>query len=659
MRKVIKRVIFLLIFHCIAISSFGQDECEQAFEDLYSMALFTNDVISKAKAMPAKECLDFLDSALDTLNVHQIGGLLPSLLYSTKIEKGIEVKDTTNVLISLRAFRDYAYNNVSEDLMRSFNYGFGDIMPLDNSWTGESYIGVNLYRQRALMACCAFPATAASQFGIEAIIHSNSLRLFADSTYKYACQTLAIPEADSLYQQIARLQHEYKKWEGLTPMNAPTHPYDYKIVDFPERKALKDSIEDSKHKYVSIIYQDNSLLQRLFTSWIDVRAQLNDEDKAIVFAKVEYDSAENSQYIAFVIGHAYDQPKVISICNESQLIDWANSPHMDMSELYNIVWNPLNDEISASSRIYFSTDGLLHKLPIERSLTNCPAVRMSSPRALTQKSSKHKLSKASLFGGLSYSIDKNELIAQNKPIPVMQDDRHKVGYRDVRYGVEELTHTKAEVAAISNTLQQRGIVASTYIGAQGTEEAFRTLSGQKIDILHLATHGFFWTPEEAEERKYVSFLSNPNTGVLKGDDYSMLRSGLLFSGANVSLAGEVLPNNVEDGVLTAQELSAMDLSNIELVVLSACDTGLGDVSPEGVFGLQRGFKLAGAKSLLMSLWKVDDEATKVLMTEFYRSFLDGKSKTESLRLAQEYVKSQPGWQDPRYWAGFILLDALD
>jgi len=101
------------------------------------------------------------------------------------------------------------------------------------------------------------------------------------------------------------------------------------------------------------------------------------------------------------------------------------------------------------------------------------------------------------------------------------------------------------------------------------------------------------------------------------------------------------------------------LTAVMAINLSACDTGLGEVNSEGVFGLQRGFKLAGAKSLLMSLWKVDDEATKVLMTEFYRYLLDGKSKTESLRLAQEYVKSQPGWQAPEYWASFILLDALD
>ena len=659
MSRMIKRVIFLLISYCIAISSFGQNEWDQTFEDLYSMAQFTHEVLVKVQTMPAKESLVFLDSALDTLKAHHIGGLLPSLLYSTKIEKGIEVKDTTNVLTSLRTFRDYVYNDVSEDLRDSFNYGFGKIRPSDNSWIGESYFGIRLYRQGVLMACCAFPETAASQFGIEAMLHSSGVRLFADNNYKYACQTLAVPEADSLHRQIERLQYEYKKWEDLTPMNAPTLQLDYTIVDFPERKVLKDSIEAYKQDYLSIIYQDNRLLQQLFTNWIDIKNQLKDTDKAIVFAKVERKATENSQYIAFVIDYTYDQPKVINICNENQLIEWENDSHLNLQRLFDIVWQPINDEISASSRIYFSTDGLLHKLPIENALTSCPAVRLSSLRSLTQKSSKHKLSQASLFGGLSYSLDGNKLLTENDSIPVMQNGRSKVGSRDVRYGVKELTHTKAEVIAISNILQKRGIVVTTYTGENGTEEAFRTLSRKNIDILHIATHGFFWTQEEAGERNYVAFLSGWNAGKTAGDDASMLRSGLLFSGANVSLAGEQLPNAVEDGVLTAQELSSLDLENVELVVMSACDTGLGEVNSEGVFGLQRGFKLAGAKSLLMSLWKVDDEATKVLMTEFYRYLLDGKSKTESLRLAQEYVKSQPGWNAPEYWAGFILLDALD
>lgn len=139
------------------------------------------------------------------------------------------------------------------------------------------------------------------------------------------------------------------------------------------------------------------------------------------------------------------------------------------------------------------------------------------------------------------------------------------------------------------------------------------------------------------------------------EDAALMRSGLFFSGANIGLAGEQLPDDVEDGILTAQELSSMNLGSVDMAVLSACQSGLGETTGEGVFGLQRGFKLAGANTLLMSLWKVDDEATKILMTEFYRHFLSGKSKRESLYLAQQHLRATH--PEPEYWAAFILLDA--
>ena len=116
---------------------------------------------------------------------------------------------------------------------------------------------------------------------------------------------------------------------------------------------------------------------------------------------------------------------------------------------------------------------------------------------------------------------------------------------------------------------------------------------------------------------------------------------------------------MDDGILTAKEVSKLDLSGLELLVLSACETGLGEISDDGVFGLQRGFKKAGAQTIVMSLWKVDDEATQKLMTEFYKNYLSGKSKHESLLKAQKTVRETPGWEDPEFWAGFILLDGLN
>ena len=103
----------------------------------------------------------------------------------------------------------------------------------------------------------------------------------------------------------------------------------------------------------------------------------------------------------------------------------------------------------------------------------------------------------------------------------------------------------------------------------------------------------------------------------------------------------------------------MNLGNVDMVVMSACESGLGETSGEGVFGLQRGFKLTGANTLLMSLWKVDDTVTQILMTEFYTHYLSGKSKQASLKLAQQTLRNSSEYSSPQYWAAFIILDAIN
>ena len=132
-----------------------------------------------------------------------------------------------------------------------------------------------------------------------------------------------------------------------------------------------------------------------------------------------------------------------------------------------------------------------------------------------------------------------------------------------------------------------------------------------------------------------------------------------MAGANNALSGKEIPEDIDDGILTASEIANLDLRGTDLVVLSACQTGMGDIGGDGVFGLQRGFKKAGVNSILMSLWDVDDEATQILMTSFYQNYLKGMSKQEALLQAQKSVRETPGFEDPEYWAAFILLDALN
>ena len=137
-------------------------------------------------------------------------------------------------------------------------------------------------------------------------------------------------------------------------------------------------------------------------------------------------------------------------------------------------------------------------------------------------------------------------------------------------------------------------------------------------------------------------------------DNSLKRSGLILAGAQKAWLGEPIPDDVEDGILLAEEIATMDLTGTDLVVLSACETGLGEITSEGVFGLQRAFKKAGVQTLIMSLWTVEDEATSLFMREFYKQWLGGKSRHDAFIATQKFMQNK--YADPYYWAGFIMLD---
>jgi CHAT domain-containing protein len=218
-----------------------------------------------------------------------------------------------------------------------------------------------------------------------------------------------------------------------------------------------------------------------------------------------------------------------------------------------------------------------------------------------------------------------------------------------------LQGTKDEVEAIAVNLQENKIKTTIYEGIQANEESFKSLSNQKISVLHLATHGFFF-PEIKKKPELFDGLMTFGEQKFRYVPNPLLRSGLILAGGNRTWKGEKPISGMEDGILTAQEISEMNLTHTELVVLSACDTGLGDIKGgEGVFGLQRAFKLAGVKTILMSLWKVPDQETSELMQSFYRKWLGGLDKHEAFRSAQMEMRTKfPA--EPNKWAGFVMVD---
>ena len=438
------------------------------------------------------------------------------------------------------------------------------------------------------------------------------------------------------------------------------------------RTSIKNEIEVIDKRLTQHVNAYADFASSKAIQWRDVRDVLSNDEVAIEFYNIPVvwglDSIQTMngepRYCAVILRNDYEYPHIIALCKESQLEELEKEDLYETDSIYNLVWKPLEEELKGVRNIYFAADRELHKIGIEYApMPNGGIIgdkynlyRLSSTRVLAENRAEKRSENAVLYGGLRYDIEREELIAESRSGDYHPTTTSRAFSADnTRYGVKYLPGTLEEVKEIS---QNFNISPKLVTDISGTEESFKSLAGSHIDIIHLATHGFFWNEDDAKKRNYVTFLNN--TKNLRSDeDKALTRSGLFFSGANLGLRGESLPNDVEDGVLTALELSNMNLGHVDMVVMSACESGLGETSGEGVFGLQRGFKLAGANTLLMSLWKVDDTATQILMSNFYKNYLSGKSKQESLKLAQQSLRNNSEYTAPEYWAAFILLDALD
>ena len=216
----------------------------------------------------------------------------------------------------------------------------------------------------------------------------------------------------------------------------------------------------------------------------------------------------------------------------------------------------------------------------------------------------------------------------------------------VRQHFRYLPFTAKELDDITKSLE--GVKHKTLRQQGATEEAFRNLCADSPELLHLATHGFFLSTE-AEAMK-VPFMRKFPSAI----GSAMQRSGIALANAEQSWSGKAdLPED-SDGILTASEVASLNLRNTRLVTLSACETALGGYNFEGIHGLTRGFKQAGAKSLLVSLWSVNDRSTSLFMSSFYHEWIKTGDRHSAYKKAIESVRAS--YPAPFYWAPFILLD---
>ena len=405
-----------------------------------------------------------------------------------------------------------------------------------------------------------------------------------------------------------------------------------------------DRLERALGTSANTLYQ---FLNFLKISDKDVHARLKPTDIAVEF--VDYRVGKDStMYAALVMSPSWEHVRFLPLIEAREIPQYSDN-------LTNRIWKPILDEAGNNVKdIYFSPTGLLYQLPIEshaladgRTMGEAYHMhRLSSTRWLALNGDNDEGKDAVIYGGLAYNTSVSEMqkdAMRYSPINGIGTTARKI--RGAMIGLDYLPGTKTEAESIAKVIKgapNKGLHADLLLGKAGTEASFKGLDGQHKQIVHIATHGFY----DAE---------NTSTDALS-------RCGLYFAGADNVLQGKTIPHGTDDGILTAEEISLLDLRGLSLIALSACQTGEGEITGDGVFGLQRGFKKAGAQSILMSLWPVDDAATCLLMTEFYQNWI-GKGKTmyDALELAKQMVRShkEKGWDNPKFWSSFVLLDTLN
>ncbi|MFN4079501.1 MAG: CHAT domain-containing tetratricopeptide repeat protein [Saprospiraceae bacterium] len=398
-------------------------------------------------------------------------------------------------------------------------------------------------------------------------------------------------------------------------------------------------------------------------NWQSLRAALRPDEAVVEFARFGIDgsgdSPERMRYVAIILRADSPEPVVTPLCKESDLAALLRNPGRPKSEhiddlyagsgadaLYRLVWQPLEAALGPARVVWLAPSGLLHQInlgalqpPGQALLGGRYHIRqVGSGRALcaraAERASGASGGRALVCGGLWYDLPAEQGAAAAQ-------------HSDWAY----LRWTEVEAQSVRDILSDAGIHVTFLREGEGTEMRIKQfVAAGDTRILHLATHGFFFQRQNA---------ANPaeGSGPFAQITHPMLRAGLLLSGANQFWrSGSLAANAVEDGVLTALEISRLNLIDVQLVVLSACETGLGDIlGDEGVFGLQRAFKIAGAQRLLFSLWSVPDFHTQELMGLFYSLWLDdGKDIPEAFREAQYAMRLK--YANPYYWAGFVLLE---
>lgn len=388
--------------------------------------------------------------------------------------------------------------------------------------------------------------------------------------------------------------------------------------------ALKQENISLEQKLMKGCAEANDYTNYLSYTWKDVQQKLGARDVAIEFATVQLSPLDKDTYLVALILKSTGEP-AMEVISTKAIIKKLESAHdlYDKEAYYPFFWGFMQKHLDGMNRVFFAPNNLLSNIAVEylkvgekTFFETREVYRLSSTKELCREYMPSEGKQVCLFGDIDY-------------------EKSAVSKKREAFSFGRLEHSKQEIEGIASHIRKRYKV-EMYTGKKATEANFFQVSNLSPCILHISSHG--------------QYLGDAKSTM----DEAMENSILALSGINIP--GQPADS---DGMVSAADVANMYLRQCDLAVLSACETGLGGLGADGVFGLQRGFKNAGVHTLLMSLKSVYDESTALLMVEFYKGLSKGLSKREALVEAQKMLRSQEKYNKGEYWAPFILLDAWE
>lgn len=484
-------------------------------------------------------------------------------------------------------------------------------------------------------------------FAIEASVELNYITQdFFD--YQMATKALLLNSTNKVKNAILasndkQLIDDYLRW--LDKKEQLARLYSYSKEQLKEQKIDLSSLEREANAMEKSLSERSSDFSSGYStqkiSYKQIRDLLADNEAVVDIVRVRgfsQDFTPDAKYAALVLLKNQELPKLVVLENGAQLetryakyYSTVIQKRMPDEFCYDQYWARIDPELAGKRMIYLSPDGVYNQV-------NLNTLKKPDGDYLVNRYD---------FVLLGNARDLIELKARK--VAALKKDAFLLGFPDYQTDdVPPLPGTKVELDGVSRVLKASGYQVTQYMERSATESNIKKLKSPAL--VHIATHGYFL--KDVDESGGSVFGVNAENA----SNNPLLRSGLILAGAGKAIEGTggVDMTSNDNGILTAYEAMNLNLERTGLVILSACETGLGDVkSGEGVYGLQRAFLVAGADALIMSLWKVDDEATQLLMTNFYTNWIKLNNKQKAFKQAQLQLMAK--YKEPYYWGAFVMM----